>query len=130
MSTLTSRVLYAALLGQLVAQLGWIDPLFIPLVLAGPLVTGAVLAYRARQLPLGGSSLGKYRARHVVDGLGHQPLRRAVPPHAGRPHAPPGRHRLRSRPADAAPPLARDLTRNNAIATRAPDTARQSTCGY
>jgi hypothetical protein len=46
MSTLTSRVLYAALLGVLVAQLGWIDPLFIPLVLAGPLITGAVLAHR------------------------------------------------------------------------------------
>jgi hypothetical protein len=46
MSTLTSRVLYAALLGQLVAQLGWIDPLFIPLVLAGPLLTGAILASR------------------------------------------------------------------------------------
>jgi hypothetical protein len=45
MSTLTSRIAYAALLGLLVAQLGWIDPLFIPLVLAGPLVTGAVLAY-------------------------------------------------------------------------------------
>lgn len=29
-----------------VAQLGWIDPLFIPLVLAGPLITGAVLAHR------------------------------------------------------------------------------------
>ena len=47
MSRLTSRLLYAVLLGQLLAQLGWIDPLFIPLVLAGPLLSGAVLAARA-----------------------------------------------------------------------------------
>lgn len=46
MSKLTSKVLYAAILGQFVAQLGWIDALFIPLVLAAPLVTGALLAYR------------------------------------------------------------------------------------
>ena len=46
MSRLTSRVLYAVLLGQLVAQLGWIDPLFIPRVLAGPPRTGAILATR------------------------------------------------------------------------------------
>ena len=44
MSRLTSHVLYAAILGQLVAQLGWIDPLFVPLVLAGPPLSGAVLA--------------------------------------------------------------------------------------
>ena len=44
MSRLTSRVLYAALLGQLVAQLGWIDPLFIPLVVAAPPLSGAILA--------------------------------------------------------------------------------------
>ena len=43
MARLTTKLLYAALLGQLVAQLGWIDPLFIPLVLVGPLVTGAIL---------------------------------------------------------------------------------------
>ena len=46
MARLTSKLLYAALLGQLVAQLGWIDPLFIPLVLAGPPLTGAFLASR------------------------------------------------------------------------------------
>jgi hypothetical protein len=46
MPRLTTNLLYAALLGQLVAQLGWIDPLFIPLVLAGPLLTGAILASR------------------------------------------------------------------------------------
>ena len=44
MSRLTSHVLYAAVLGQLVAQLGWIDPLFVPLVLAAPPLTGALLA--------------------------------------------------------------------------------------
>lgn len=36
----------AALLGQLVGLLGWIDALFIPLVIAAPLVTGAVCASR------------------------------------------------------------------------------------
>ncbi len=46
MSRVTSNLVAAALLGQLVAQLGWIDPLFIPLVLLGPLVSGAVAAVR------------------------------------------------------------------------------------
>ena len=46
MARLTTKLLYAALLGQVVAQLGWIDPLFIPLVLAGPPITGAILASR------------------------------------------------------------------------------------
>jgi hypothetical protein len=46
MSQLASRVLYAAILGHLVGLLGWIGPLFIPLVLAGPLLSGALLAYR------------------------------------------------------------------------------------
>ena len=41
-----SSLVAAALLGQLVGQLGWIDPLFVPLVLAGPLVSGAVGAAR------------------------------------------------------------------------------------
>ncbi len=49
MSRLTSNLVTAALLGQLVGLLGWIDPLFIPLVLIGPMVTGAVAA--ARRLP-------------------------------------------------------------------------------
>jgi hypothetical protein len=44
MSRLTSSTLAAALLGQVVAQLGWIDPLFLLLVLAAPVVTGAVAA--------------------------------------------------------------------------------------
>lgn len=46
MARFTSHVVYAAILGQLVAQLGWIDPLFIPLVLAGPPLSGAILASR------------------------------------------------------------------------------------
>ena len=44
--TTTSSLVAAALLGQLVGQLGWIDPLFVPLVLLGPVVTGAVAAAR------------------------------------------------------------------------------------
>jgi hypothetical protein len=36
----------AAVLGQLVGLLGWIDALFFPLLLAFPLVTGAVAASR------------------------------------------------------------------------------------
>lgn len=44
-----SSLAVAALLGQLVGQLGWIDPLFIPLVLAAPPVTGAIAA--SRRLP-------------------------------------------------------------------------------
>ena len=46
MSASPANVVYAALLGQLVAQLGWIDALFIPLVLVAPPVTGAILASR------------------------------------------------------------------------------------
>lgn len=46
MARLTTKLLYAALLGQLVSQLQWIDPLFIPLVLAGPPLTGAMVASR------------------------------------------------------------------------------------
>jgi hypothetical protein len=44
------KILGAVLIGQLVGLLGYIDPLFIPLVLVGPLVVGAVAA--ARRLPL------------------------------------------------------------------------------
>ena len=46
MSRLTSHLIVAALVGQLVGQLGWIDALFIPLVLLGPVITGAVAAAR------------------------------------------------------------------------------------
>lgn len=44
--TRLSSLTAAAVLGQLVGLLGWIDPLFVPLVLAGPPVTGAVAATR------------------------------------------------------------------------------------
>ena len=44
------QILIAAVAGQVVGLLGWIDPLFVPFVLVGPLVVGAVAA--ARQLPL------------------------------------------------------------------------------
>ncbi|MCW2546706.1 MAG: hypothetical protein JWN96_1166 [Mycobacterium sp.] len=46
MSRLTSSLVAAAAVGQLVGQLGWIDLLFIPLVLLGPVITGAVAAAR------------------------------------------------------------------------------------
>ena len=48
MHHLTSNLVAAALLGQLVGLLGWIDALFIPLVLLGPVITGAVAAARRR----------------------------------------------------------------------------------
>jgi hypothetical protein len=44
MSALTRSPVAAVLIGVLVGQLGWVDPLFVPLVLAGPLVSGAVAA--------------------------------------------------------------------------------------
>lgn len=46
-----SRLVTAFGLGQLLGLLGWIDPLFVPLVLAGPVVVGALVA--ARGLSLG-----------------------------------------------------------------------------
>jgi Sec-independent protein secretion pathway component TatC len=46
MSRLTSSLVAAAVIGQLLGLLGWIDPLFIPLVLLGPVITGAVAAAR------------------------------------------------------------------------------------
>lgn len=46
MKRITTSLVAAAVLGQLVGQLGWIDPLFIPLVLLGPIVTGAVVSAR------------------------------------------------------------------------------------
>lgn len=45
-----NQIILAAVLGQLVGLLGWIDPIFIPLALAGPLVVGAVAA--ARRVPV------------------------------------------------------------------------------
>src|SRR3954452_5992869 len=49
MSRRTSSLIVAAVVGQIVGLLGWIDPIFVPLVLLGPVVTGAVCA--ARQVP-------------------------------------------------------------------------------
>lgn len=46
LSRLTSSLVAAAVLGQLVGTLGWIDPLFVPLALLGPVFTGAVAAAR------------------------------------------------------------------------------------
>lgn len=63
MSRITSNVAYAALLGQMIALLGWIDPLLFPLVLAGPLLSGAILAYR-------GVSLAWMAALWASTGLG------------------------------------------------------------
>ena len=42
-----SRLWVAFVLGQLVGLLGWLDALFIPLVLLAPLVVGAVAAAKA-----------------------------------------------------------------------------------
>ena len=44
------QIILSAVLGQLVGLLGWIDALFIPLALAGPLIVGAVAA--ARRMPV------------------------------------------------------------------------------
>lgn len=44
MSRFLSSILGAAAIGQLVGLAGWIDPIFIPLVLVGPVITGAVAA--------------------------------------------------------------------------------------
>lgn len=46
MSRLTSNLVAAAVLGQLLGLLGWIDPLFIPLLLLAPVISGAVAAAR------------------------------------------------------------------------------------
>ena len=46
MSRPTQSLVAALVLGQIVGSLGWLDPLFIPLVLAGPLVTGAIAGAR------------------------------------------------------------------------------------
>ena len=46
MSRLTQSVLAALALGQVVGFLSLIDPLFIPLVLLGPPITGAIAASR------------------------------------------------------------------------------------
>ena len=45
-----TQILVAVLAGQLVGLLGYVEQVFIPLVLAGPLVVGALAA--ARRIPL------------------------------------------------------------------------------
>ncbi|GAA3802182.1 hypothetical protein [Nocardioides panacisoli] len=46
MTRFTSNLVAAAILGQLVGELGWFDALFIPLVLLGPVISGAVASAR------------------------------------------------------------------------------------
>lgn len=46
MSRLTKSLVAAAVLGQLVGPLGYLEMLFIPLVLAAPVLTGAIAASR------------------------------------------------------------------------------------
>jgi len=46
------RLLTAAAVGQVVGLLGWIDALFIPFLLAAPLVTGAVAGSKRVPYPL------------------------------------------------------------------------------
>lgn len=44
------HLIIAVLVGIVVGQLGWFDPIFIPLVLAGPLAVGALAAARGFDL--------------------------------------------------------------------------------
>lgn len=46
MSRITASLVAAAIIGQFVGLLGWIDPLLLPLILLGPVITGAVAAAR------------------------------------------------------------------------------------
>lgn len=47
MSRITSSLLAAAVIGHVVVGgLGWVDPLHFPLILLGPIVTGAIAAAR------------------------------------------------------------------------------------
>lgn len=45
-----NQIILAAVLGQLVGPLGYVEPLFIPLILVGPPVVGAVAASRGIRL--------------------------------------------------------------------------------
>lgn len=47
---MSKQLSYAVVAGVVVAQLGWIDPLFVPLVIVAPIVTGAVAASRGMRL--------------------------------------------------------------------------------
>lgn len=46
MSRLTSHLAAAAVIGQLVGLLGWIDVLFFPVLVVAPVLTGAIAASR------------------------------------------------------------------------------------
>jgi hypothetical protein len=45
-----TQIIVAAVAGQLLAQLGWVDAVYIPFVVAGPIVVGAVAA--TKDVPL------------------------------------------------------------------------------
>ena len=51
MSRARSNLIAAAIVGQFIGLLGWIDPLFIGLVLLGPVISGAVAAARRISYP-------------------------------------------------------------------------------
>lgn len=46
MSSITSSLVAAAVIGQFVGLLGWIEPLLFPLILLGPVITGAMASAR------------------------------------------------------------------------------------
>jgi hypothetical protein len=50
MSRFTSNLVVAAALGHLAAPVAFIDPLFIPLILLGPIISGAIAATRRTPL--------------------------------------------------------------------------------
>lgn len=47
---MSKQLALVVLAGLVIGALAWIDPIFIPLVLAGPIVTGAVAASRGIRL--------------------------------------------------------------------------------
>ena len=47
---MSKQLAYVVLAGFVIGALAWIDPIFIPLVLAGPIITGAVAASRGIRL--------------------------------------------------------------------------------
>jgi hypothetical protein len=47
---MSRQLVVAVVIGIAVGQLGWIDPIFIPLVLAGPIAVGAFAAARGIDL--------------------------------------------------------------------------------
>jgi hypothetical protein len=47
---MSRQLAYAGLAGVAIGQLAWIDPLFVPLIVAGPIITGALAATRGIRL--------------------------------------------------------------------------------